>query len=257
MRGKQAVQSAPPAGSADFTHTLTHACLAECLPACCPSIHPQAREYLYWKLHGAQHTTPVAIMTSAAKGNHWRVEQLFEQADWFGRWAAVLGERCGGRLDGQQSGLCGLPAGAQSSALSLTPESVFTRHAGARPASACSSSRWCPWCAPRTAAGCCRTRCRWVLCLLGGACGAGHLQAGSSIAYVLACTATSLLHVLARHSTTLCCLHLLNNSWQVMMKPGGHGVIWKLMIDAGVFDWLGAQGRQAAIVRQIRCRMMN
>lgn len=43
------------------------------------------------------------------------------------------------------------------------------------------------------------------------------------------------------------------------MKPGGHGVIWKLMIDAGVFDWLGAQGRQAAIVRQIRCahRMMN
>ncbi len=40
---------------------------------------------------------------------------------------------------------------------------------------------------------------------------------------------------------------------QVMMKPGGHGVIWKLMIDAGVFDWLGAQGRQAAIVRQIRC----
>lgn len=50
----------------------------------------QAREYLYWKLHGAQHTTPVAIMTSAAKGNHWRVEQLFEQADWFGRWAAAL-----------------------------------------------------------------------------------------------------------------------------------------------------------------------
>lgn len=40
---------------------------------------------------------------------------------------------------------------------------------------------------------------------------------------------------------------------QVMMKPGGHGVIWKLMIDTGVFDWLGAQGRQAAIVRQIRC----
>ena len=40
---------------------------------------------------------------------------------------------------------------------------------------------------------------------------------------------------------------------QVLMKPGGHGVIWKLMLDTGVFDWLGAQGRQAAIVRQIRC----
>jgi hypothetical protein len=24
-------------------------------------------------------------MTSAAKGNHWRVEQLFEEAAWFGR----------------------------------------------------------------------------------------------------------------------------------------------------------------------------
>lgn len=33
MRGKKAVQSASPAGSADFTHTLAHACLAECLPA--------------------------------------------------------------------------------------------------------------------------------------------------------------------------------------------------------------------------------
>jgi hypothetical protein len=39
---------------------------------------------------------------------------------------------------------------------------------------------------------------------------------------------------------------------QVMMKPGGHGVLWKLMIDQGVFDWLAARGRQAAIVRQIR-----
>lgn len=40
---------------------------------------------------------------------------------------------------------------------------------------------------------------------------------------------------------------------QPMMKPGGHGVIWKLMIDTGVFNWLAAQGREAAIVRQIRC----
>ena len=48
-----------------------------------------------------------------------------------------------------------------------------------------------------------------------------------------------------------CPLHL--PPAQVMMKPGGHGVIWKLMIDTGVFDWLAGQGRQAAIVRQIRC----
>lgn len=35
------------------------------------------------------------------------------------------------------------------------------------------------------------------------------------------------------------------------MKPGGHGVIWKLMIDEGVFAWLEEQGRAAALVRQI------
>jgi hypothetical protein len=33
----------------------------------------------------AQHTTPVAIMTSAAKGNHQRVAALLERAGWFGR----------------------------------------------------------------------------------------------------------------------------------------------------------------------------
>ena len=50
-----------------------------------PTVPAQAREYLHWQLHGAQSTTPVAIMTSAAKGNHWRVKQAFEAAGWFGR----------------------------------------------------------------------------------------------------------------------------------------------------------------------------
>lgn len=50
-----------------------------------PSSCRQAREYLYWRVHGRQATTPVAIMTSAAKGNHWRVEAAFEAAGWFGR----------------------------------------------------------------------------------------------------------------------------------------------------------------------------
>ena len=45
---------------------------------------------------------------------------------------------------------------------------------------------------------------------------------------------------------------LLTGPLQPLMKPGGHGVIWKLMLDSGVFGWLGAQGRSAAIVRQIR-----
>lgn len=34
-------------------------------------------------------------------------------------------------------------------------------------------------------------------------------------------------------------------------KPGGHGVIWKLAIEEGVFDWLSELGYEEAIVRQI------
>lgn len=37
-----------------------------------------------------------------------------------------------------------------------------------------------------------------------------------------------------------------------MLKPGGHGAIWKLMLDKGVFQWLENLNRQAALVRQIR-----
>ena len=45
----------------------------------------QAREYLYYKVHGTQHVTPVAIMTSAAKKNNERVHALCESHGWFGR----------------------------------------------------------------------------------------------------------------------------------------------------------------------------
>ena len=38
-----------------------------------------------------------------------------------------------------------------------------------------------------------------------------------------------------------------------MLKPGGHGAIWKLMLDEGAFQWLRCLDRQAALVRQIRC----
>ncbi len=37
-----------------------------------------------------------------------------------------------------------------------------------------------------------------------------------------------------------------------LLKPGGHGAIWKLMHDQGVFAWLAGCGRAAALVRQIR-----
>lgn len=45
----------------------------------------QAREFLYYKLHGVQQMTPIAIMTSDAKDNHRRVTEFISQCDWFGR----------------------------------------------------------------------------------------------------------------------------------------------------------------------------
>lgn len=35
------------------------------------------------------------------------------------------------------------------------------------------------------------------------------------------------------------------------LKPGGHGVIWKLAQDAGAFSWLLKQGRTKSLVRQV------
>jgi UDP-N-acetylglucosamine pyrophosphorylase len=46
---------------------------------------------------------------------------------------------------------------------------------------------------------------------------------------------------------------VLPQSLAPMMKPGGHGAIWKLMLDRGAFSWLASRDRQAALVRQIRC----
>ncbi len=36
-----------------------------------------------------------------------------------------------------------------------------------------------------------------------------------------------------------------------LLKPGGHGAIWKLARDGGIFDWLEKQGRKKALIRQI------
>ena len=49
---------------------------------------------------------------------------------------------------------------------------------------------------------------------------------------------------------------LMAGALQPMLKPGGHGAIWKLMHDQGVFDWLSQHTCEAAIVRQIRCATM-
>ncbi|KAK9827994.1 hypothetical protein WJX81_006283, partial [Elliptochloris bilobata] len=112
----------------------------------------QAREYLYWRLNGTQHTTPVALMTSDAKDNHGRVQALLERLGYFGRGADAfrLFRQPLVPLVGAEDGRWLLPA-------PLTP----------------------------------------------------------------------------------------------MLKPGGHGAIWKLMHDQGVFAWLASCAREAALVRQI------
>lgn len=45
----------------------------------------QAREYLYFKLHGKRLTVPIVLMTSEEKNNHDHVTSIFEQHGWFGR----------------------------------------------------------------------------------------------------------------------------------------------------------------------------
>eukprot|EP00884_Botryococcus_braunii_P021126 jgi/Botrbrau1/7698/Bobra.0159s0135.1 len=112
----------------------------------------QAREYLHYKLTGKQHTTPVAIMTSDAKGNHHRMEKLMKEHHWFGR-------------------------GEENFRLFRQP---------LVPVISAADGKW----------------------------------------------------LLPAHNAP-------------MMKPGGHGAIWKLMLDEGIFDWFEEQGRVAAIIRQI------
>lgn len=38
---------------------------------------------------------------------------------------------------------------------------------------------------------------------------------------------------------------------KLLLKPGGHGVIWKLAKDSGAFDWLKKSGKTKALMRQI------
>lgn len=38
---------------------------------------------------------------------------------------------------------------------------------------------------------------------------------------------------------------------QLALKPGGHGVIWKLAVDSGALQWLTFHGIDAAVVRQV------
>ncbi|EFB42236.1 hypothetical protein pah_c014o185 [Parachlamydia acanthamoebae str. Hall's coccus] len=44
---------------------------------------------------------------------------------------------------------------------------------------------------------------------------------------------------------------LLKDPFSLKLKPGGHGVIWKLAKDAGLFEWLKEKKRPHALIRQI------
>jgi hypothetical protein len=45
---------------------------------------------------------------------------------------------------------------------------------------------------------------------------------------------------------------LISKSLFPVGKPGGHGAIWKLAYDKGIFQWLQRCGRKGATVRQVR-----
>lgn len=43
----------------------------------------------------------------------------------------------------------------------------------------------------------------------------------------------------------------LQGSLKLILKPGGHGAIWRLAQEEGIFDWFFSQGKIKALIRQI------
>lgn len=111
----------------------------------------QAKEFLYWKLHGKQLVTPLAMMTSQEKDNHAHILSICQEHGWFGR-----------------------------------PYNSFK---------------------------------------------------------FFAQPVTPVITELGDFS--------LSAPLQLTLKPGGHGVIWKLAADNGIFDWMTAQGKAKLLLRQI------
>ncbi|HEV7736605.1 MAG TPA: hypothetical protein VGO47_04435, partial [Chlamydiales bacterium] len=110
-----------------------------------------AREWLYFRLHGKQMITPVAIMTSCEKDNHRHVLTICEENGWFGR-----------------------------------PQESFRLFAQPLVPAVDEQGNW-----------------------------------------------------------------FTTGSCRPVLKPGGHGAVWKLARDEGVFAWLKSRGCKKALVRQI------
>ncbi|MBN1914417.1 MAG: UTP--glucose-1-phosphate uridylyltransferase [Parachlamydiales bacterium] len=111
----------------------------------------QAKEYLYYKLFRRRLMTPICLMTSKENDNHARIQNQFEENDWFGR-------------------------KKESIRFFIQPQVPTMTEEG----------EWC-----------------------------------------------------------------FSNPSLVLMKPGGHGVLWKLAKENGIFCWLRSQRRKKALVRQI------
>lgn len=45
---------------------------------------------------------------------------------------------------------------------------------------------------------------------------------------------------------------LVKGPFAPVCKPGGHGAIWKLAYDKGIFKWFYDHGRKGATIRQVR-----
>lgn len=44
---------------------------------------------------------------------------------------------------------------------------------------------------------------------------------------------------------------IMKGQLELYLKPGGHGMLWKQMVESGVFDWFYEKKREKAIIRQI------
>lgn len=111
----------------------------------------EAREYLYYKMTGKKVITPIVLMTSEEKNNHYHVRRILEKNNWFGR-----------------------------------PKDKFFFIIQPLVPVITGEGKW--------------------------------------------------------HST---------KPFEISLKPGGHGVIWKVAKDQGAFKWLKKQKRSKAIIRQI------
>ena len=220
-------------------------------------------------MFGVQLRTPVAVMTSAAKGNHARVTALCAREAWFGRGAAGfrLFQQALVPVVGVDTGALRPPA-RRGLPPSLGGAPCLPARCCASPGRACLPARL-PH-SSRTSLPLSFTQdptdANWTAfwaCLRGRCTRGQHVLRGERRAGCRAgAAAPSRRRPPAevrnpRHSVTRRGAMAGAGKWLMegpgapSLKPGGHGVIWKLAQDEGVLTWLEARGVVAGLVRQI------